>query len=173
MRVAVKQSGSGWSGLTSSRFGGDARQGVFVRSQTSVLGSSRSTFRTGFTLVEVLAALLLMAIIVPVTMQGLAVANRAGLLGQRKAAAMRVADRLLNELIVTGAAQQAATTGRITDGDTSYPWSLTTENWAEDAMTVMTVQVTFTVQGENYTVSASTLFDPAAASATATATGTQ
>ncbi len=126
----------------------------------------------GFTLVEVLAALMLIAIIVPVAMQGLSIASRAGILGQRKAAAMRVADRILNELIITNATQQAGTTGVATDGDVSYPWSFTAENWTEDAMTLLTVQVTFTVQGENYTVAASTLIDPAAAGASG-GTGTQ
>ena len=47
--------------------------------------------RRAFTLIEVLAALLLMAIVIPVAMQGMSIASRAGLLGQRKAAAMRVA----------------------------------------------------------------------------------
>jgi prepilin-type N-terminal cleavage/methylation domain-containing protein len=125
-----------------------------------------------FTLVEVLAALMLIAILVPVAMQGLSISNRAGILGQRKAAAMRVADRILNELIVTNVAQQAGTTGVTADGDVSYPWSLAAENWTEDAMTLLTVQVTFTVQGENYSVSASTLYDPTAGS-TGTTTGTQ
>jgi prepilin-type N-terminal cleavage/methylation domain-containing protein len=137
------------------------------------LRSSAPRSEAGFTLVETLAALMLIAIIVPVAMQGLAISNRAGILGQRKAAAMRVADRILNELIVTNAAQQAGTTGVIADGDVSYPWSLTAENWSEDAMTLLTVQVTFTVQGENYTVSASTLHDPTAATTGGTTTGTQ
>jgi prepilin-type N-terminal cleavage/methylation domain-containing protein len=135
--------------------------------------SSLADMRTrAFTLVEVLVALMVIAILVPIVMQGLSVASRAGIHGQRKAAAMRVADRILNELIVTNVAQQAGTTGVTADGDVSYPWSLTAENWTEDAMTLLTVQVTFTVQGENYTVSASTLYDPTAGS-TGTTAGTQ
>ena len=39
----------------------------------------------GFTLAEVLAALLFLAILIPVTMHGVSVASRAGILGQRKA----------------------------------------------------------------------------------------
>lgn len=117
--------------------------------------------RRGFTLVEVLAALLMMAIIIPVAMEGMSVASRAGVLGQRKAAACRIAERVLNELIVEGETQQASTSGNTSDGDTNYPWTMRSETWSEDAMLHMTVTVTFTVQGNNYEISASTLIPPA------------
>jgi type II secretory pathway pseudopilin PulG len=117
--------------------------------------------------VEVLAALLLMAIIIPVAMDGMSVASRAGNLGQRKAAAMRVAERVLNELIATNQTAQESATGTQADGDTVYPWTMSTEAWSVDLMTEMTVRVTFTVQGRDYEVQASTLFDPAATGASA------
>lgn len=130
------------------------------------------TRRAAFTLVEVLAALLFMAIVIPVTMQGVSVASRAGNLGQRKAAAIRVAERVLDELIVTGEASSAATNGTQTEGDTTYAWSMTSTTWTEDAMTMVTVKVTFTVQGDNFDVSLSTLYDPAAGTASAASTAT-
>lgn len=116
--------------------------------------------RRGFTLVEVLAALLLMAIIIPVAMDGMSVASRAGILGQRKAAAMRVAELVLNELIVEGNTQQVSSSGNTAAGDTHYPWTMRSETWAEDAMMQMTVTVTFLVQGNPYEVSATTLLAP-------------
>ncbi len=128
--------------------------------------------RRGFTLVEVLASLLLMAIVVPVAMEGMSIASRAGLMGQRKAAAMRVAERVMNELMLTGQLDQNSMSGSVDEGDTSYPWTMQSETWPEDAMTVMTVKVTFTVQGNTYDVSASTLFDPLATTAGVTTTTT-
>ncbi|MES2696172.1 MAG: type II secretion system protein [Verrucomicrobiota bacterium] len=117
----------------------------------------------GFTLIEVLASLLLMAIVIPVAMQATSIASRAGILGQRKAAAMRIADRVLNELIITGEAAQASSSGgTIAEGDASYSWTLESRTWTEDAMTQITVTVTFSVQGAPQTVSASTLVDPVA-----------
>lgn len=121
------------------------------------LRAARRSSRRAFTLVEVLAALLLMAIIIPVAMEGMSVASRAGVLGQRKAAAMRVAERMLNELIVEGETQNASASGSVLDGDTTYPWTMRSENWTEDSMMHLTVTVTFTVQGSQYDVSASTL----------------
>ena len=116
--------------------------------------------RRAFTLVEVRAAMLVMAIVIPVALHGMSIASRAGLAGQRKAAAMRVAERVLNEQFVTGQLNATAANGSVTEGDTTYPWTLQSGTWAQDAMTQVTVTVTFTVQGTDYTVSASTLFDP-------------
>jgi type II secretory pathway pseudopilin PulG len=126
--------------------------------------------RGAFTLAEVLAAMLVMAIVIPVALQGLGVASRAGLAGTRKAAAMRVAERVLNEQFVTGQLSQSSTGGSTTEGDTTYQWTLESANWPQDAMTQVTVQVTFTVQGHDYAVSASTLFDPLAPGLTTTPT---
>jgi type II secretory pathway pseudopilin PulG len=128
---------------------------------------NRRRFRA-FTLVEVLAALLFMAIVIPVTMQGITVASRAGSLGQRKAVAMRIADRVLNELIITGQTTSGVGSGNVIDGDTTYPWTMKSETWSEDAMTQMTVTVSFDVQGSTFDVSASTLFDPAVNAITTT-----
>ena len=83
---------------------------------------------------------------------------------------MRVADRVLNEIVVTGDTTHASSSGTIADGDTAYPWSLSSETWDEDAMTHLTVTVTYTVQGDAFTVTLSTLIDPNAGAAT-TATG--
>jgi type II secretory pathway pseudopilin PulG len=122
--------------------------------------SSRRRRIRAFTLVEVLASLLMMAIVIPVAMEGMSVASRAGVLGQRKAAAMRVAERVLNEMIIEGDTQQATASGSAVDGDVTYPWSMRSETWPEDAMLHLTVSVTFTVQGNNYDVSTSTLVPP-------------
>jgi prepilin-type N-terminal cleavage/methylation domain-containing protein len=124
--------------------------------------------RRGFTLVEVLASLLLMAIIIPVAMQGMSIASRAGLVSQRKAAAMRVAERVMDEMIATNQLAQNSTSGSQTDGDTTYAWTTAAESWPTDTMTQLTVRVTFTVQGHDYEVAASTLFDPATTGANAT-----
>ena len=113
----------------------------------------------GFTLAEVLAALAFMAIVIPVAVQGLRIANLAGQVGQRKAVAVRVAERVLNELVVSGQLQGTAQTGTLRQGLQEYRWSLRSEQWREDAMRLVTVQVVFPVQGQDYDVHLSTLVD--------------
>jgi prepilin-type N-terminal cleavage/methylation domain-containing protein len=117
----------------------------------------------GFTLVEVLAAMLMMAIIIPISLQGMSIVSRAALMGQRKTAAMRVAERVLNEqLAVVTQGQAIPTTGSGTEEENgmSYAWTMTTTVWPQDTMTQMTVHITFTSQGQTYDMGLSTLFDP-------------
>src|SRR5262249_7036340 len=105
----------------------------------------RSAFRRprAFTLAEVLAALLFMAIVIPVALHGVSWASGAGMLGQRTAVAMRIAERVLDETIATSQNPATAAVGSITEGDTTYPWTLKVEPWTEDTMTVLTVTVQF------------------------------
>jgi type II secretory pathway pseudopilin PulG len=116
-----------------------------------------------FTLVEVLAALLMMAIIIPVALQGMSIVSRAAVLGEHKVAAMRVADRVLNTQIANlgqGQPVPSSASGTETEGDMTFPWTMQTSPWPTDTMTEMTVRVTFTLQGHAYEMSLGTLFDP-------------
>ena len=112
-----------------------------------------------FTLVEVLAALAFMAIVIPVAVDGLRVASLAGQVGQRKAVAARVAERMLNEMVITGQFRNATQSCTIQEGVQSYQWSMRSELWPLDAMRLVSVQVNFPVQGRQYDVRLSTLVD--------------
>jgi hypothetical protein len=77
---------------------------------------------------------------------------------------------MLDELIVTGQLAQGAANGVVTEGDVSYPWTLSSTSWSVDAMTQAAVLVTFEVQGQPFEVSVTTLVDLNAPTATATTT---
>jgi hypothetical protein len=100
-----------------------------------------------------------MAIVIPVAVQGLRVASLAGQVGQRRAVAGRIAERVLNEFSATGQAQGAGQNGLVLEGMQQYRWALLTQPWPEDAMQLVTVQVTFPVQGQDYDVRLSTLIN--------------
>ncbi len=115
---------------------------------------------SGFTLAEVLAALLLMAIVMPAALQGLRVAGMAGEVGQRKMIAARIGNKVLNELKVTGQLRNTSQSGVVQDHGLSYRWTVKNQAWTEDTlsqMTVATVTISFPVQGRNYDVRLSTL----------------
>lgn len=114
---------------------------------------------SGFTLVEVLAALAFMAIVIPVAVEGLRIASLAGQVGERKAVAARIAERTMNELLVTGQYRSATQKGVIREGPQEYQWSMRSEPWPLGAMRLVTVQVTYPVQGRDYDVRLSTLAD--------------
>jgi hypothetical protein len=107
--------------------------------------------------VEVLAALAFMAIVIPVTIEAFRVASLAGQVGQYKAVASRIADRTLNELIVTGLYRNTTQRGTVREGVLDYQWTMRSEPWPLSTMRLVTVQVSFPVQGRDYDVRLSTL----------------
>jgi len=120
-------------------------------------GVSRSC--RAFTLAEVLAALMFMAIVIPVAVQGLRIASRAGEVGERKVVAARIADRVLNELVTTGQWQRSTQNGTAQEGLREYRWTVRLEPWNQRALRLVTVQVFFPVQGQEYDVRLSTIVD--------------
>ncbi len=119
--------------------------------------SAKRASQTAFTFAEVLAALVFMAIVIPVAMQGLQVANRAGVVAERKSVAVQLADRLLNESIVTTNWVSGSQNGTIRQNGREFQWRLVNEPWTEDAMRVITIEVRYTVQSLEYRVLLSTL----------------
>jgi type II secretory pathway pseudopilin PulG len=123
-------------------------------------GTLKNKNRTAaFTLAEVLAALMFMAIVIPVAVQALTTAALAGEIAVRKGVAARVADRILNESIVTMNANQSAQNGTVTEGALEFRWTLSTEKWPQDSMQLLTAEVKFSAQGKEYSVKLSTLAD--------------
>jgi Tfp pilus assembly protein PilV len=110
-----------------------------------------------FTLAEVLAALLFLAIVIPTAVEALHVASLAGEVAARKSVAARVADRILNESLVTTNWTSGNQSGTVTEGILDFRWKLTSATWPEDPMQLLTVEVTYSAQGKDYSVSLSTL----------------
>lgn len=122
---------------------------------------SASRARAGFTLIEVLAALTFMAIVIPVAIEGIQIANQAGVVGMRRAAAARIGDRVLNELIVTRQWQRSSQGGKVEENAVIYEWKTTQTVWSErSTLKVLTVRVLFDVQSREYEVALSTIVDP-------------
>lgn len=113
----------------------------------------------GFTLAEVLAALLFMAIVIPVAVQGLRTASLAGEVAQRKSTAARVAERVLAESIVTTNWNSASQGGVVMENGLEFRWTLQNVGWEEDPLRLLAVDVTYTVQEQDYSVRLSTLVD--------------
>jgi prepilin-type N-terminal cleavage/methylation domain-containing protein len=98
--------------------------------------------RAGFTLIEVLAAMVFMAIVIPVAVNGVRVANRAGVVAQRKDLAARIAKRLLNEAVL--ARQWSSTTGEVgtapvqtgvdNEGQFAFHWTVRDEPWNQSGI---------------------------------------
>jgi Tfp pilus assembly protein PilV len=126
--------------------------------------SARATNNlSGFTLAEVLAALLFMAIVVPVAMEGLHIASLAGAVAQRKSEAARIAQKVINESLITTNWSQSLQSGTIAEGQRQFRWTLRSDPWNQDPAQTMlrqlSVEVFFTAQARDYSVKMSTLVD--------------
>jgi Tfp pilus assembly protein PilV len=115
----------------------------------------------GFTFVEVLAALLFLAIVIPAIVQALTLANRASEMAERHAIAGEFAENELNQMVLDNAWNNApASTGDFGPTAPGYRWEMKTTNWTADTvnpMTALEVDVYYTVQGHEYNVRLSTL----------------
>lgn len=132
-----------------------------MRSRPTPTSAAKSRARAAFTLVEVLAALVFMGIVIPVTIQAVSLAGLAGEVAERRAVAARVADRILNELLVTDGLRQGSSSGEAEEGSRTYKWKMDSQPWTIDTLNLVTVTVTFTARGKEYEVGLTTLFDPA------------
>ena len=113
-----------------------------------------------FTLAEVLAAMLFLAIVIPAAVEALHVASLAGAVAARKGAAARVADRILNETMVTMTNMTSGTQrGTAIESGQEFSWTISRANWPADAMQLLTAEVKFTAHGRDYSVKLNTLAD--------------
>ncbi len=112
-----------------------------------------------------MAALVFMAIVIPVALEALSIASRAGEVAARKGEAALVAERILTESIITTNWDKAVQNGLVRQGIRDFRWTLRTEPWNEDPnqsdLRLLTVEVTFAAQGQDYGVKLSTLVDSA------------
>lgn len=113
--------------------------------------------RSGFTLAEVMAAMLFLIIVVPVALGAIRVAGRAGESGARRIEAARVADRILNETLVTTNASQAQRSGEIVENGHTFRWTLQSDAWAGTTLRLLTAEVTYSLQDRESSVRMSTV----------------
>jgi type II secretory pathway pseudopilin PulG len=114
-----------------------------------------------FTLAEVLAALVFMAILIPVALEGLSIASRAGEVAARKSEAVILAESLLNENAIMTNGNQSMQSGVTRQGIHDFHWSLHNEPWVQDksqnSVRLLWVEVVFNTKGKDYSLRLDTL----------------
>jgi general secretion pathway protein I len=119
----------------------------------------RSARSGGFTLVEVLATVLLMAIVVPVVNRGLAAATLAAGSARSRTEGAGLAQSKLTELTVNSLWQNGNLSGDFGPDWSQYTWKATVTNWVGDTQDVglqqLDIQVLWTERNrpESITVS--------------------
>ncbi|HET6251701.1 MAG TPA: type II secretion system protein [Tepidisphaeraceae bacterium] len=152
--------------------------------------SARPIARRGFTLVEVLATLLLMAIALPAIQQGLMMTTRAAVVSQQRSLAAALAEAKLNELSATTlrtpgtSLQLPATSGtfpaELNGSPSPFSWDAEVNTWAQNmgvpasnTLYELDVHVTWLEAGLQRSTTASTLiYVSANTSTSASSSGT-
>lgn len=123
--------------------------------------SQKSRSTAAFTFVEILAALLFLAILVPALIEGLTLSNRVSVIAERGAIASQLAQNKLDELTLNSAWQSGEARGEFGKEWPGYRWEASQASWELDSMTVLSLEVFFPVQGREQSVRLATLVNPA------------
>ena len=111
----------------------------------------------GFTFVEVLVAMVFMAVVIPVAVEGILMANKAGVVAERKRIAAQLADTKLTEMVLTEDWRYGTSDGDFDEDYPDYTWSVSDNAWDEEGLLELTVVVSYMAQGKTYEVRLSTL----------------
>jgi len=113
----------------------------------------------GFTLIEVMAAIVLIAIVLPVVMRGISLATLVGELARRKAEAAVLAHSKLNEIVVTNLWQSGALSGDFGPDHPEYRWTGELTNWDRSTLKQLDVHITWGPGDQKHSVTMTTLLE--------------
>jgi type II secretory pathway pseudopilin PulG len=119
----------------------------------------RKTRDKGFTLVEILATFVLIALIIPVVMEGISLSMKLGTKSKRQVEAGALAETKLAELLLSGKYDNGDQSGDFETDEADYSWSLNVGDWEkEDSMQQLVMIVDWTDSlGMDHSVELSTL----------------
>jgi len=113
--------------------------------------------RVAFTLVEVLATLVLAAVILPVAMRGISLALTVAGESRHRMEAASLAQNKLTDLIATGEWQSADLSGDFGENWPGYRWQAEVLDWDGTALRQISVSVNWTSAGRERDVALTTL----------------
>lgn len=121
----------------------------------------RCGYRRGFTLVEVLAALLLVAVVLPVMMGAINTATHVGGLAQDRTEAAVLGENRLNEIIIDESWQFGDDSGEFQidaddPGVSRYTWELRVEPWQDPSVRKLTMTVRWERRGRAQSITLTT-----------------
>jgi len=113
----------------------------------------------GFTLIEALAAVVFVAIVLPVVMHGFQLATSLGEAAKRRAEAATFAHSIMSELAITRAWQTGTLSGDFGEDHPEYRWQADLVPWDDSTMLEMDVHVFWNSAGNEQRITVSTLVD--------------
>lgn len=125
--------------------------------------------RRAFTLIEVLATMVLLAIVIPVCMRAISLAIAAASSARHNSEAASLAQEKLNEIVLTGIGS-AATSGDFAPDHPDYKWNLETQS-RDYSLTEADLTVTWIERGQQHSMLVSTLVSDSASGTSSSSIG--
>jgi len=113
--------------------------------------------RSGFTLVEVMAAMVLLAIVLPTAIQGTVLCMNLATNARMQAQAASLAQAKLSELAATKMIDEAIQTGDFGEQWPQYTWIASVQSWYDPRLVELDVSVVWIRNGKEHDVTVSTL----------------
>ena len=113
--------------------------------------------RSGFTFIELLATVVLIAVIMPVAMQSIGLCTRLGGLSRRQVEAASLAKTKMTELIATGEWANGNQRGNFGDDWPGYEWKASVTNWTDTSVRQLELTVLWESMGRQRSVTLTTL----------------
>lgn len=114
----------------------------------------------GFTFIELLATVVLIAVIMPVAMRSIGLCTRLGGLSRRQIEAASLAEMKMTELTVTGDWENGSQHGSFGGDWPGYEWKVAVTNWTDTSVRQFDLTVLWESMGRQREVTLSTLVYP-------------
>ena len=132
-----------------------------VRRQPNRCHAAARTGAPGaFTLIEALIAMAIIAIVLPLAMQGISLATRLGADARHRSEAAELAKGKLDELAITGAWRTDPLSGEFGADWPAYRWVATSTPWSSGTMNELTVTVIWNQGQREHSIVMGTLVNP-------------
>ena len=117
----------------------------------------RTAARGGFTLVEVLASLVLVALVLPTAVGGISLAMGLGRESRQRTEAAALARSKLAEAVATGDWREGRDDGDFGEDWPDYAWEMETDDWDEPGLSQVSVTVAWIVRSQERSATMTTL----------------
>lgn len=128
--------------------------------------------RRAFTLIEALVTMVIVAVVLTVTMEGISLATRVTSAARRRDSAATLAAGKLDELVITNAWQTGRMSGDFGADWPEYRWAATIGPWENGTMNELKVSVSWNDRSGDQSVSITTLISTDTSSTSVTTGGT-
>jgi type II secretory pathway pseudopilin PulG len=107
-------------------------------------------------MIEVMASMMLVAIVLPVAMKGVSLALQTASLARQRSLAASLAETQMSDLITTNDWDQSSMQGKF-DDNPAYSWTADLTQWEGSTVQQLEVKVLWTARGQERSVTLDTL----------------